>query len=141
MSGANPNETCSADGRLISYFVVTSSRLASMTVLLFQAVPTFFKTAADTNPLWDAALLVAAARLTRSSQSKLHKTWGPKMRNSTRELPTSGYAIVVDGCVKTEFEMKNGVEHGARDLKWRLPMLQVRVYDAQARSDHEVHAF
>ena len=63
------------------------------------------------------------------------------MRNSTRDLPTSGYAIVVDGCVKTEFETKDGVEHGARDLKRRFPMLQVRVYDAQARSDHEIHAF
>jgi hypothetical protein len=63
------------------------------------------------------------------------------MRNSTRELPTSGYAIVVDGCVKTEFETKDGVESGARDLKRRFPMLQVRVYDAQARTAHEISGF
>ena len=63
------------------------------------------------------------------------------MRNSARELPTSGYAIVVDGCVKTEFETKDGVEHGARDLNRRFPMLPVKVYDAQARSDHEIDAF
>lgn len=63
------------------------------------------------------------------------------MRNSTRELPTSGYAIVVDGCVKAEFETKDGVESGARDLKRRFPMLQVRVYDAQARAAHEICGF
>jgi hypothetical protein len=62
------------------------------------------------------------------------------MRNSTRDLPTSGYAIVVDGRVKTEFETKDGVETGARDLKRRFPILQVRIYDAQARADHEINA-
>jgi hypothetical protein len=34
----------------------------------------------------------------------------------------------------TEFETKDGVEHGARDLKRRFPMLRVRVYVAQAGS-------
>ena len=63
------------------------------------------------------------------------------MRNSTRDLPTSGYAIVVDGCVKTEFETRDGVESGARDLKRRFPMLQVKIYDAQMRVDREISAF
>lgn len=63
------------------------------------------------------------------------------MRNLTRELPTSGYAIVVDGCVKTEFQTKDGVENGARDLKRRFPMLQVKIYDAQAQEDREISAF
>jgi len=62
------------------------------------------------------------------------------MRKATQDLPTSGYAILVDGCVKTEFETKDGVEHGARDLKRRFPMLQVRIYDAQARAHLEVGA-
>lgn len=63
------------------------------------------------------------------------------MRNSTRDLPTRGYAIVVDGCVKTEFETRDGVENGARDLKRRFPMLQVKIYDAQSRVDREIGAF
>jgi len=92
--------------------------------------------------LQDAAWLVAAARLTVSNKSKVHFQYlGPKLRNSTRELPTSDYAIVVDGCVKTEFETKDGVESGARDLKRRFSMLQVRVYDAQARAAHEISTF
>ncbi|WP_298885613.1 hypothetical protein [uncultured Bradyrhizobium sp.] len=62
------------------------------------------------------------------------------MRNSTRGLPANGFAIIVDGCVKTEFATRDGVESGARDLKRRFPMLQVEIYDAQARADRDVGA-
>ncbi|TQF34642.1 hypothetical protein UNPA324_28070 [Bradyrhizobium sp. UNPA324] len=57
-----------------------------------------------------------------------------------RNLPTSGYAIIIDGLVKTEFATRDGVEMGVRDLKRRFPMLQVRIYDAAARADREVSA-
>ncbi|WP_407180594.1 hypothetical protein [Bradyrhizobium sp. STM 3562] len=60
------------------------------------------------------------------------------MLRLNRELPTSGYALVIDGRVKTEFKTKEGAETGARDLKRRFPMLQIKIYDAQARSDEEV---
>lgn len=60
------------------------------------------------------------------------------MPKLSRDLPTSGYAILVDGCVKTEFATRDGVESGARDLKRRFPMLQVKVYDAQAKMDREI---
>lgn len=63
-----------------------------------------------------------------------------QMRNSSRVLPATGYAIVVDGCVKTEFSTKDGVESGARDLKRRFPSLQVKVYDAQMKADQEITA-
>jgi hypothetical protein len=62
------------------------------------------------------------------------------MRKSPRDLPTTGYAILVDGCVKTEFATKDGVESGARDLKRRFPMLQIKIYDAQAKVDREPSA-
>lgn len=42
MSGGNRNEACAA-GRLIAYFVVAGSTLASMAVLLFRAVPTLLQ--------------------------------------------------------------------------------------------------
>lgn len=54
-------------------------------------------------------------------------------------LPTSGYAIIVDGLVKTEFATKDGVEIGAKDLKRRFPMLQVEIYDAAARAARDVN--
>jgi hypothetical protein len=63
------------------------------------------------------------------------------MSKSSRDLPTIGYAIIIDGLVKTEFATRDGAEIGARDLKRRFPMLQVRIYDAAARADQEVNAF
>ena len=58
---------------------------------------------------------------------------------SMRNLPVTGYAILVDGCVKAELSTKDGAESGARDLKRRFPVLQVKVYDAQAKIDHEIN--
>jgi hypothetical protein len=53
-------------------------------------------------------------------------------------LPTSGYALIVDGHVKSEFKTKEGAEKGARELKRRFPMLQIKVYDADAKLNQEV---
>jgi hypothetical protein len=54
------------------------------------------------------------------------------------ELPNDGYALIVDGRVKTEFETRQGADDGAKDLKRRFPALQIKVYDAEAKMDHEV---
>ena len=55
----------------------------------------------------------------------------------TRELPTTGYALEVDGRLKTEFETKEGAWTGAEELKKRFPMLRVKVYDAEAKTTEE----
>ena len=60
------------------------------------------------------------------------------MQKITRSLPTKGYAVVVDGLIKTEFETREGATKGARELKCRFPALQIKIYDAGAKSDHEV---
>ncbi|MGY3611226.1 MULTISPECIES: hypothetical protein [unclassified Bradyrhizobium] len=54
------------------------------------------------------------------------------------ELPTSGYALEVDGRLKAEFLTRDGAKAGAEDLKKRFPMLQVRIYDAQTMTREEV---
>jgi PP-loop superfamily ATP-utilizing enzyme len=48
-------------------------------------------------------------------------------------LPTSGYALVVDGQTKSEFDTHERALKVARDLKGRFPMLQVKVYDAEKK--------
>lgn len=63
------------------------------------------------------------------------------MTKLSKDLPLSGYAIIVDGLVKTEFSTRDGVEAGARNLKRRFPMLQVKIYDAAAEAEREVSAF
>ena len=54
------------------------------------------------------------------------------------ELPTSGYALEVDGRLKAEFTTRDGAKAGAEELKRRFPMLRVRIYDAQTMTREEV---
>jgi hypothetical protein len=53
-------------------------------------------------------------------------------------LPAKGFAVVVDGLIKTEFETREGATNGARELKGRFPALEIKIYDAGAKSDQEV---
>jgi len=57
---------------------------------------------------------------------------------AARELPTSGYALEVDGRLKAEFATRDGARTGAEELKKRFPMLRVKIYDAQTRTREEV---
>jgi hypothetical protein len=58
----------------------------------------------------------------------------------SNELPKTGFALEIDGRIKTEFDTREGAESGAIELKRRFPALQIRVYDAQTNSRHEVQA-
>ena len=44
----------------------------------------------------------------------------------------------VDGRLKTEFTTNEEARTGAEELKRRLPMLQVKVYDAETKTKEEV---
>jgi len=84
--------------------------------------------------------LACPRRQTHSKQGSAHCCLRKlKMSQSSQNLPTSGYAIIVDGLVKTEFATSDGVETVARDLKRRFPMLQVKIYDAAARAHRDVN--
>ena len=60
------------------------------------------------------------------------------MAAEVRDLPTTGYALEVDGRLKTEFETKEGAWTGAEELKKRFPMLRVKVYDAETKTKEEI---
>jgi hypothetical protein len=60
------------------------------------------------------------------------------LRKATTGLPTSGYALIVDGQVKTEFKAQDRALKAARDLKGRFPMLQVKIYDAENKRIDEI---
>ena len=60
------------------------------------------------------------------------------MPGRTIEQPKSGFALEIDGRLKTEFSTKEGAEHGAIELKRRFPMLQIRIYDAATQSRHDL---
>ena len=54
--------------------------------------------------------------------------------------PVSGFALEIDGRLKTEFSTKEGAEQGAIELKRRFPMLQIRVFDAVNHTRHEIRS-
>jgi hypothetical protein len=49
------------------------------------------------------------------------------------DLPTIGYALIVDGHAKREFKTQESAIQAAQDLKARFPNLQIKVYDAEAK--------
>ncbi|UEM18078.1 hypothetical protein J4G43_052435 (plasmid) [Bradyrhizobium barranii subsp. barranii] len=58
----------------------------------------------------------------------------------TNRMPTDGFALLVDGLVKTEFETREGAQRGASDLKQRFPSLKIGIYDAVAKRAEPVEA-
>jgi len=69
---------------------------------------------------------------------RLHEMHKPAQEKPAKDLPQSGYAVVVDGQIKTEFKTKEGAQNGARDLKRRFPMLQIKVYDAETKHIQDI---
>lgn len=57
---------------------------------------------------------------------------------AARELPSSGYALEVDGRLKAEFATRDGAKTGGVELKRRFPMLQIRIYDAETKAREEI---
>ena len=82
--------------------------------------------------------LVGRAGLTVTSAHAAANHFGFRMPGRTIELPKSGFALEIDGRLKTEFSTKEGAEHGAIELKRRFPMLQIRIYDAGTQSRHDL---
>jgi hypothetical protein len=59
-------------------------------------------------------------------------------RKATTGLPASGFALMVDGQVKTEFMTQDHALSAARELKGRFPMLQIKIYDAENKRSEEI---
>jgi hypothetical protein len=53
-------------------------------------------------------------------------------------LPTNGYALVVDGQTKKDFDTRDRALNSARELKTRFPNLQVKVFDAENKQSETV---
>jgi hypothetical protein len=60
------------------------------------------------------------------------------MVTAARQWLASGYALEIDGRLKTEFSTRDGAYDGAREFKRRFPNLRVRVYDAQTKMTEEI---
>jgi hypothetical protein len=58
----------------------------------------------------------------------------PKKIARADRPPTEGFAIIVDGHFKTEFDTVAAAEASGQKLKSAYPMLQVEIYDAEKRT-------
>ncbi len=58
----------------------------------------------------------------------------PKKMLRADRPPSEGFAIVVDGQFKTEFDTVDAAEASGRKLKSDYPMLQVQIYDAEKKT-------
>jgi hypothetical protein len=74
----------------------------------------------------------------RQHQRTLQTPAPAPMYKATTILPTSGYALIVDGQLKTEFMSQDHALKAARELKGRFPMLQIKVYDAENKRIEEM---
>ena len=54
------------------------------------------------------------------------------------DLPTSGYALIVDGHAKREFKTQDSAIQAAQELKARFPNLQIKVYDAEVKRAQQI---
>jgi len=60
----------------------------------------------------------------------------PPPRNVQRAdlVPTTGYALIVDGHFKTEFVEEKAAKKAAAELLAKYPMLKIEIYDASSKS-------
>ena len=60
---------------------------------------------------------------------------GPEPKKATRadRPPTEGFATIVDGHFKTEFDNIEAAETSGRELKSAYPRLQIEIYDAASK--------
>ena len=73
----------------------------------------------------------------RQQGTQQTSTPAPMVRTGTG-LPTSGFALIVDGLAKREFDTQDRALKAARELKARFPMLQVKVYDAESKQSETI---
>ena len=53
-------------------------------------------------------------------------------------VPTSGYALIVDGRAKKEFDTRDSALKSAKELKGRFPNLQIKVFDAEKKQSETI---
>lgn len=58
----------------------------------------------------------------------------PKKTSRADRPPTEGFATVVDGHFKSEFDTMEAAEAAGRKLKSAYPYLQIQIYDAAANA-------
>ena len=135
------------DGRVVQRHVLYLGEINSSQATAWRkAIEVFDEDAGRSRTLAlfpeDLRSRIALARFQRlrlgNRRRSANRRRNDKMVAATCELPASGYALEVDGRLKTEFATRDGARAGAEELKKRFPTLQVRICDAQTKAREEV---
>ena len=65
---------------------------------------------------------------------KIEAEEAPRRIDRADKVPTTGYTLVVDGHFKSHYDTVEAAEEAGMALKHRYQMLQVQVYDAEAKT-------
>jgi hypothetical protein len=58
----------------------------------------------------------------------------PRIVQRADLAPSTGYAMIVDGRFKTEFDEEKAAKKAATQLLAKHPMLKIEIYDASSKS-------
>jgi hypothetical protein len=58
----------------------------------------------------------------------------PVRKRAASDASSTGYALIVDGQIKAEFNTHDRAIEMAKDLKKRLPRLQVKVFNQETKA-------
>jgi hypothetical protein len=58
----------------------------------------------------------------------------PKVTKRAGVIPTDGFALVVDGIFKNEFESSVAAQNAASELLKKYPMLRAEIYEASTKA-------
>jgi hypothetical protein len=70
----------------------------------------------------------------KNTKSDLAAEQRPRNIQRTDIAPTDGFAMVVDGHFKKQFEDEAAAKEAAEELLTTYPMLRVEIYDASAKA-------
>jgi len=57
----------------------------------------------------------------------------PVRQRAAADAPSTGYALIVDGQIKSEFSTPDRAIETAKELKKRYPRLQIKVFNHQTK--------
>jgi hypothetical protein len=81
----------------------------------------------------DAKKPALKVKETKTEQPENNGTTRPK-NPSANILPKEGFVLEIDGKFKSEFETSEQATKAGLELKKKYPQIQVKIYDAKART-------
>jgi hypothetical protein len=77
-------------------------------------------------------------RLTATQPASIPEAPHPKTTQRANVTPTDGFTVVVDGCLKGNYDDEAAAKKAAADLLSRFPKLHVEIFNASTKTRSKV---